>query len=78
MLKDLKNSGRTVVCDNYFTSVPLADTLYDQKTYLIGTMRQKRVGVPREFVDEKLLVEQCAFLFSQHKTLGNYDDDILI
>ena len=44
LLDDLDGCYRTVVADNYFTSIFLAKYLLDHDTYLIGTLRRNRVG----------------------------------
>jgi hypothetical protein len=40
------NSGRTLVTDNYYTSLPLAYELLKNNTHLIGTLRSNRVELP--------------------------------
>ncbi|XP_049812674.1 piggyBac transposable element-derived protein 4-like [Schistocerca nitens] len=39
--------GYHVFCDNFFTSIPLAEKLYSVGTYLTGTIRRKRKFLPR-------------------------------
>jgi len=36
-----QNAGRTLVTDNYYTSVELANKLIEHKTHLVGTLRSK-------------------------------------
>nr|CAH7752331.1 unnamed protein product [Callosobruchus chinensis] len=50
----LLNSGRTVVTDNYYTSLELANNLLDKKTHLLGTLRSNRRGNPKEVINKKL------------------------
>lgn len=50
----LLNSGRTVVADNYYTSLELANILLDQQTHYIGTLRANRRGNPKEVIQKKL------------------------
>lgn len=52
--RELLNSGRTIVADNYYTSLELANLLLDEKTHYIGTLRANRRGNPREVLDKKL------------------------
>jgi hypothetical protein len=40
------HEGRTIVADNFFTSIPLALDLLQDTTYLVGTLKSARVGVP--------------------------------
>uniref|UniRef100_A0A915DHL8 Chromo domain-containing protein n=1 Tax=Ditylenchus dipsaci TaxID=166011 RepID=A0A915DHL8_9BILA len=51
---DLTNVGRTVVCDNFFTSPDLGQSLLKNKTRIIGTIRPSRLGLPKGFVSEEL------------------------
>ncbi|CAH2009194.1 unnamed protein product [Acanthoscelides obtectus] len=50
----LLDSGRTVITDNYYTSLELANKLLDKKTHLVGTLREKRRGNPMEVTNKKL------------------------
>ena len=45
---------RTVVVDNFFTSISLAESLLRNDTYLIGTLRSNRAGSEHGVVQEKL------------------------
>jgi len=40
------DAGRTLSTDNFYTSVPLAETLLGRKTHLVGTVRKNRKGLP--------------------------------
>ena len=51
---DLDGCYRTVVADNYFTSISLANYLLDHDTYLIGTLRSNRVGSGRAIFENDL------------------------
>lgn len=46
--------GRSVVTDNFYTSVELAQKLLENQTYLIGTLRKNRKGLPKQVIQEKL------------------------
>nr|XP_023014742.1 uncharacterized protein LOC111504426 [Leptinotarsa decemlineata] len=47
---EIKGSGRNVTMDNWFTSVPLVDTLLKNfKLTVIGTMRKNKGELPLEF-----------------------------
>ncbi|CAI6351009.1 unnamed protein product [Macrosiphum euphorbiae] len=43
------NAGRTIVTDNFYTSLPLANELLDNNTHLIGTLRSNRIRLPEIF-----------------------------
>lgn len=40
------NVGRTVVTDNFYTSMSLARELLKNNTHLVGTLRTNRVKLP--------------------------------
>ena len=40
------NAGRTLVTDNFYTSVELAKKLLQSRTHLVGTLRSNRRGLP--------------------------------
>lgn len=46
--------GRTVVTDNFYTSVPLAKQLLKKKTHLVGTLRKNRRYLPKEVITKKI------------------------
>lgn len=50
----LLDTGRTVVVDNYYTSLDLANKLLDRKTHLVGTLRSNRRGNPKDVTQKKL------------------------
>jgi hypothetical protein len=44
-----------IICDNYFTSVGLAEDLLKDKLYLCGTTRANRKDFPSELKDKKIM-----------------------
>ncbi|KAJ8949511.1 hypothetical protein NQ314_008204 [Rhamnusium bicolor] len=52
----LINAGRTIIMDNYYTSLELASILLDKKTHMIGTLRANRRVNPKEVTTKKLKV----------------------
>lgn len=52
----LLNAGRTIVTDNYYTSLELANKLLDKQTHLLGTLRSNRRGNPKDVTNKKLKV----------------------
>ena len=54
LLDGLSGCYRTVVADNFFTSIPLAKRLLAHDTYLIGTLRSNRAASAKEFLQKKL------------------------
>ena len=54
LLDGLDGCYRTVVANNYFTSISLAECLMEHDTYLIGTLRTNRVGSGGIILEENL------------------------
>jgi hypothetical protein len=50
LIDDLSGCYRTVVADNFFTTISLAKLLLQNDTYLIGTFRSNRTGSGHEGV----------------------------
>lgn len=46
LIRPYLNVGRTVVTDNFYTSMPLARELLKNNTHLVGTLRTNRVKLP--------------------------------
>jgi len=40
------NAGKTLVTDNFYTCIQLADNLLNARTHLVGTVRSNRKGLP--------------------------------
>lgn len=54
LIKDLINEGRIVITDNFYNSTNLAEELIKNKTFLCGTLRANRRGLPKKVVSTKL------------------------
>ncbi|XP_061706678.1 piggyBac transposable element-derived protein 4-like [Cydia pomonella] len=54
LIRGLENEGRTVVTDNFYNSIDLAEELIRKKTFLCGTLRPNRKGLPKRIVASKL------------------------
>lgn len=54
LCKPILNCGRTVITDNWYTSVELATNLLNNQTHLVGTVRKNRKGLPKDVVEKKL------------------------
>lgn len=46
LLKDYLGKGHAVYLDNYYTSIPLAKSLYKRGTEITGTLHLNKVGIP--------------------------------
>lgn len=54
LLDGLSGCYRTVVADNFFTSISLAKRLLAHDTYLIGTLRSNRAASGKELLQKQL------------------------
>ncbi|CAG5015359.1 unnamed protein product [Parnassius apollo] len=54
LCKHILGCGHTLVTDNWYTSLELANELLDKDTHLVGTLRKNRKGLPKAVVDSKL------------------------
>ncbi|XP_044593669.1 piggyBac transposable element-derived protein 3-like [Cotesia glomerata] len=67
------NTGRNVTCDNYFTSVPLANYLLKNKTTIVGTIRRNKRELPRELLEIKNRnICSSKFVFTDNSVLVSY------
>jgi len=65
--------GRTLVTDNFFTSLSLAEELYSKKLTLVGTMKNSRKELPPQFTIKKKRDRYSSlFAFKQRATLVSY------
>ncbi|KAJ8936250.1 hypothetical protein NQ314_012437 [Rhamnusium bicolor] len=55
LMEKLLGSNRLLITDNYYTSIPLAQYLYDRQINLCGTFRRNRVGIPQEILKANLV-----------------------
>ena len=56
------DQGRDLCTDNWYTSMPLANSLLARSTNLIGTIRKNRKGIPLALKDRKLKRGEVFFL----------------
>lgn len=54
LVHDYLEEGRTLITDNYYTSLPLAKSLLASKTHLLGTLRKNRKGLSKEVMNAQL------------------------
>jgi len=64
------NFGRTLIIDNWYTSIELAEQLGQRKTYCIGTLRSNRKSNPKEVINSKLKKGQQFSLRSDSNVMG--------
>lgn len=68
------NRGRTITCDNFFTSYDLALKLLKKKTCIVGTVRKSRVFLPVSFQHKKIPLGNMEYIFNDLVTILNYGD----
>ena len=72
-LTEIYRTGRVVTCDNFFTSVTLANQLWDNGLKLVGTLRANKREIPIEFRPNKEReVASSLHGFHKHLTLVSY------
>ncbi|XP_030757812.1 piggyBac transposable element-derived protein 1-like [Sitophilus oryzae] len=73
MCEPIWNSGRNLTCDNWFTSVPLAEDLKKNEITLVGTIRKNKREIPEIFVATKQRpVCSSMFAFGRESLLVSY------
>lgn len=65
------NKGYHVICDNFFTSVPLVRHLFDNKTFYTGTIRKIRKHLPGQ-IKQKFHVGQKSYFRKNQLLLLGY------
>ncbi|CAI6352855.1 unnamed protein product [Macrosiphum euphorbiae] len=75
LIRPISGSGRNITCDNWFSSIPLAeDLLNNHNLTMVGTLRKNKREIPPIFV-QKLKErpnESSIFGFKKNMTLVSY------
>lgn len=73
LCSQFKNTGRTITCDNFFTSIPLAKDLLDMNLAVIGTLKKNKPEVPIEFLPSpNRTIHSSLFGFADKMTICSY------
>lgn len=67
------NTGRVLTMDNFFTSLPLVEFLFDQNLSVVGTVRNNKRDLPNEFKERgKRALYSSAFAFRPKAMVVSY------
>ena len=73
LTQPLRNTGRNITTDNFFTSIPLAEQLFSQKLTLLGTLKVNKPEIPQEFQKNRAReTHSSLFGFTEKLTLCSY------
>lgn len=53
LVEPIKGSGRNLTTDNWYSSIPLAKWLLENKITLTGTLRKNKREIPPEFLPDR-------------------------
>ena len=68
------NKGHVVYIDNFYTSVNLAESLLQQKTHIVGTLRKNRKFNPKEVINKKLAKGESVWKRKGNVVVGKWKD----
>lgn len=54
LLTEYLHDNKILYCDNYYTSIGLAEDLLGKETKIVGTLRKNRKGIPTDLITQKL------------------------
>ena len=69
LAKQCDITGRNISIDCYFTSIPLSEWLHAKKISVVGTLKENRIGIPKDIKDIKGRAEKSTIVI--HNNDGN-------
>ena len=73
MTKEIEKSGQNVTCDNFFTSLPLAQKLSEKKLTIVETLKKNKPELPLQFAMTKgREVKSTLFAFQNDAMIASY------
>lgn len=75
LVNGLNLAGRTLIADNFFSSLSLAKLLCQKKIEFVGTMRKNKKELPKEFVKNKRPAGEVIFGFQQDAMIVSYSPE---
>ena len=71
--RPLHQHGRNITMDNFFSSIPLAESLLSKRITVVGTLKSNKPQIPADFQkNPNRPVNSAAFGFNGHLTLCSY------
>jgi hypothetical protein len=69
LIQPIDKSGRNITMDNYFTSVPLANELYENhRLTIVGILRKNKQKIPPDFTNIKTRpIQSSMFTYIKYK-----------
>ena len=62
LAKQCDITGRNISMDRYFTSIPLSEWLHQTKLTVMGTLKENRIGIPKDIKDIKGRAEKSTIV----------------
>ncbi|KAJ8394926.1 hypothetical protein AAFF_G00040490 [Aldrovandia affinis] len=73
LCSEIRQTGRNITMDNFFTSVPLAEKLLEKNLTIVGTLRQNKADIPPVMKKSKSReVHSSEFGFNGNMTMVSY------
>ena len=70
MVREVAGTGRNVMMDRYFTSIPLTEDLLAERLTVVGTINKRRKFLPKELTEARgRQVDTHLFAFRNDVTL---------
>ena len=73
LVQPIEKTGRGVTTDSFFTSIPIAEKLWEKKLTLLGTLNRNKRAIPHQFqANRNRPINDSQFGFNQEKTLISF------
>ncbi|XP_066583280.1 piggyBac transposable element-derived protein 4-like [Prorops nasuta] len=72
LIQPIDNTHRNLTVDNWFNSIPLAETLLEHGITIVGTLRSNKREIPPNFVKRKRDLYSSEFGYKEKMTLVSY------
>lgn len=74
LMEERLERGHSIYADNFYNSPELTKTLLEKKTYITGTLRVDRIGVPKDLGRMKLKVGETTAMYHEGIMVGKWRD----